>query len=240
VVNNFARGHYPVTSDANLRPPAVASLGGHLMDLKIADVMLQKFKDKNPRLADGVDKGSRALRELLTQARKTKANITMSDVTQAIGKDIVELVLNRLWKLADNCNGWQGFMILHACGGGASSGLGCVMLERLSKDYGKQSKLSFTTWTCPQVAAAVVAPYTTVLCVHSRLEHTDVTIMMDNEALYDICRCNLDIGRPMYTNSLLASCNGPAAVEVGGPSCGPSRPVQAARTEEHIHAECAH
>merc|ERR1712008_550986 len=37
-------------------------------------------------------------------------------------------------------------------------------------------------------------------CVHSLLEHTDVTIMMDNEALYDICRRNLDIERPTYTN----------------------------------------
>ena len=36
--------------------------------------------------------------------------------------------------------------------------------------------------------------------VHSLLEHTDVTIMYDNEALYDICRRNLDIERPTYTN----------------------------------------
>merc|ERR1711964_206079 len=28
----------------------------------------------------------------------------------------------------------------------------------------------------------------------------DVTIMYDNEALYDICRRNLDIERPTYTN----------------------------------------
>merc|ERR1712146_820439 len=42
--------------------------------------------------------------------------------------------------------------------------------------------------------------YNTVLCVHSLLEHTDVTIMYDNEALYDICRRNLDIERPTYTN----------------------------------------
>ena len=41
---------------------------------------------------------------------------------------------------------------------------------------------------------------TQVLCVHSLLEHTDVTIMYDNEALYDICRRNLDIERPTYTN----------------------------------------
>ena len=39
-----------------------------------------------------------------------------------------------------------------------------------------------------------------VLCVHSLLEHTDVTNMLDNEAMYDICRRNLDIERPTYTN----------------------------------------
>merc|ERR1712136_427115 len=70
-----------------------------------------------------------------------------------IGKEIVDLVLDRTRKLADNCTGLQGFLA-----------------------------------------------YNTVLCVHSLLEHTDVTVMMDNEALYDICRRNLDIERPTYTN----------------------------------------
>jgi len=35
-----------------------------------------------------------------------------------------------------------------------------------------------------------------VLSTHSLLEHTDVSFMVDNEALYDICRRNLDIERP--------------------------------------------
>merc|ERR1712226_863012 len=117
-----------------------------------------------------------------------------------IGKEIVDLVLDRIRKLADNCTGLQGFMVFNAVGGGTGSGLGCLMLERLSVDYGKKSKLSFTVWACPQFATAVVEPYNTVLCVHSLLEHTDVTIMYDNEALYDICRRNLDIERPTYTN----------------------------------------
>merc|ERR1711886_24661 len=49
-------------------------------------------------------------------------------------------------------------------------------------------------------SSACVEPYNTVLCVHSLLEHTDVTNQVDNEALYDICRRNLDIERPTYTN----------------------------------------
>jgi len=55
-------------------------------------------------------------------------------------------------------------------------------------------------WSCPQISSACVEPYNTVLCVHSLLEHTDVTNQVDNEALYDICRRNLDIERPTYTN----------------------------------------
>merc|ERR1711881_674712 len=73
---------------------------------------------------------------------------------------------------------------------------------------GKKSKISFTVWPCPQVSTAVVEPYNCVLCVHSLLEHTDVTNQVDNEALYDICRRNLDIERPTYTNlnRLVAQC----------------------------------
>ena len=51
-----------------------------------------------------------------------------------------------------------------------------------------------------QIANAVVEPYNAVLSTHALLEHTDVTFCMDNEALYDTCRRNLDIERPTYTN----------------------------------------
>ena len=39
-----------------------------------------------------------------------------------------------------------------------------------------------------------------VLSCHTLLEHMDVAIMLDNEALYDLCRRSLDIERPTYTN----------------------------------------
>ena len=52
----------------------------------------------------------------------------------------------------------QGFMVFNACGGGTGSGLGCLLLERLSVDYGKKSKISFTVWSCPQISSACVEP----------------------------------------------------------------------------------
>merc|ERR1711971_34680 len=117
-----------------------------------------------------------------------------------IGKEIVDLCLDRIRRLADNCTGLQGFLFFNSVGGGTGSGLGSLLLERLSVDYGKKSKLGFTVYPSPQVSTAVVEPYNSVLSTHSLLEHTDVAVMLDNEAVYDICRRNLDIERPTYTN----------------------------------------
>lgn len=51
-----------------------------------------------------------------------------------------------------------------------------------------------------KVSTAVVEPYNSILTTHTTLEHSDCAFMVDNEAIYDICRRNLDIERPTYTN----------------------------------------
>ena len=52
----------------------------------------------------------------------------------------------------------------------------------------------------PQISTAVVEPYNSILTTHTTLEHSDCAFMVDNEAIYDICRRNLDIERPNYIN----------------------------------------
>ena len=56
-----------------------------------------------------------------------------------IGKEIVDLVMDRIRKLADQCTGLQGFLIFHSFGGGTGSGFTSLLMERLSVDYGKKS-----------------------------------------------------------------------------------------------------
>ena len=73
-----------------------------------------------------------------------------------IGKEIVDMCLDRIRKLADNCTGLQGFLVFNAVGGGTGSGLGSLLLERLSVDYGKKSKLGFTVYPSPQVGGWVL------------------------------------------------------------------------------------
>ncbi|XP_030301771.1 tubulin alpha-4 chain isoform X2 [Calypte anna] len=118
----------------------------------------------------------------------------------SVGKDKVDIALDCIRKLADACAGLQGFLIFHSFGGGTGSGFTSLLMERLSVDYGKKSKLEFAIYPAPQVSTAVVEPYNSILTTHATLEHSDCTFMVDNEAIYDICHRNLDIKRPTYTN----------------------------------------
>ena len=110
------------------------------------------------------------------------------------------IIIFRIRKLADNCVGLQGFLVFHSFGGGTGSGFTSLLMESLSADYGKKSKLEFAIYPAPQVATSVVEPYNSILTTHTTLEHTDCAFMVDNEAIYDICRRNLDIERPTYSN----------------------------------------
>ncbi len=46
----------------------------------------------------------------------------------------------------------------------------------------------------------MVEPYNAVLFAHTTLEHCDVSFLVDNEAIYDICHNGLEVKRPTYTN----------------------------------------
>ncbi|XP_073160932.1 tubulin alpha-1D chain isoform X3 [Lepidochelys kempii] len=189
------------------------------------------FVDLEPTVIDEVRTGTyRQLfhpEQLITGKEDAANNYARGHYT--IGKEIIDLVLDRIRKLwcwcdcasnaeamlvppeltpacssvsreADQCTGLQGFLIFHSFGGGTGSGFTSLLMERLSVDYGKKSKLEFSIYPAPQISTAVVEPYNSILTTHTTLEHSDCAFMVDNEAIYDICRRNLDIERPTYTN----------------------------------------
>merc|ERR1711937_464067 len=158
--------------------------------------------DLEPTVVDEVRTGTyRQLfhpEQLITGKEDAANNFARGHYT--IGIEIVDLCLDRIRRLADNCTGLQGFLFFNSVGGGTGSGLGSLLLERLSVDYGKKSKLGFTVYPSPQVSNAIVEPYNCVLSTHALLEHTDVDIILDNEAIYDICKRALSLDKPTYAN----------------------------------------
>lgn len=117
-----------------------------------------------------------------------------------LGSLIEDLCLEGVRKLADACYDLEGFMLYHSLGGGTGSGLGAMLLERLSDEYKGKIKVSLSVFPSPSVSTTVVEPYNSVLSTHSLIEHTDVSLVLDNEAIYDIAKHKLNIELPSYTN----------------------------------------
>jgi tubulin alpha len=117
-----------------------------------------------------------------------------------VGKEIIDKVNDRMRKLVDNCDNVQGFVVNHSVGGGTGSGLGALILERIAVDYRKKSKLGFEVYPSPTISTCVVEPYNALLSTHWLLDHTEVSLLLDNEAIYEICMKWLDLKHPSYDN----------------------------------------
>jgi len=78
--------------------------------------------------------------------------------------------------------------------------LGMLILERLAVDYRKKSKIGFEIYPSPNISTCIVEPYNGLLSTHWLLDHTEVSLVLDNEACYGICQKNLNIKKPSYAN----------------------------------------
>ena len=154
------------------------------------------FVDLEPTVVDEVRTGTcRQLfhpEQLITGKEDAANNYARGHYT--IGKEIVDLVLYRIRKLSDQCTGLQGFLIFHSFGGGTDSGFASLLMECLSVDYGKKSKLSSQS-TQRRGGTLQLHPHhalharTLRLCLHGR----------QRSVLRYLYR-NLDVERPTNTN----------------------------------------
>merc|ERR1711907_496202 len=103
-------------------------------------------------------------------------------------------------KKCENSENVQGFILNHAVGGGTGSGLGVLVLERLAVDFRKKPKIGYEIYPCPKISTTIVEPYNALLTTHHLLDFTEVSMVLDNEAAYDICQNRLRVGRPSYKN----------------------------------------
>merc|ERR1712217_687659 len=160
------------------------------------------YVDLEPTVIDDVRRGKMASMfhpEYLVNAKEDAAN-NFARGHYTVGKEMMDIVSDRLRKLVDNSENVQGFMATHSVGGGTGSGMGMLILERLAVDYRKKSKIGFEIYPSPNISTCIVEPYNGLLSTHWLLDHTDVSLVLDNEALYDICQKKLDIKRPNYSN----------------------------------------
>lgn len=112
-----------------------------------------------------------------------------------------------------------GFQISHSLGGGTGAGMGTLLISKIREEYPDRMMCTYSVMPSPKVSDTVVEvslyfvfifstitgtyychfqPYNAALSVHQLVENADVTMSIDNEALYDISHRTLKLSTPTY------------------------------------------
>ncbi|ETO05148.1 Tubulin beta chain, partial [Reticulomyxa filosa] len=138
--------------------------------------------------------------------------------TGAEGAELIDSVLDVVRKEAESCDCLQGFQITHSLGGGTGSGMGTLLISKIreecvfsmtthflkNKNKSKAIKIFYLFFfffflnLLHMVSDTVVEPYNATLSVHQLVENADEVMVIDNEALYDICFRTLKLTTPTY------------------------------------------
>jgi tubulin beta len=87
----------------------------------------------------------------------------------------------------------------HSLGGGTGSGMGTLLIiSKIREEYQDRIIETFSVFPSPKVSDTVVEPYNATLSIHLLVDSTDEVMVIDNEALYDICFRTLKLTTPTY------------------------------------------
>jgi tubulin beta len=79
---------------------------------------------------------------------------------------------------------------MHSIGGGTGSGLGSLILEKLSEEYSDKLNIGFSIFpgsTNGGVSDVVTEPYNSILTLNTLIENCSAVFSIENPALYRIC-----------------------------------------------------
>lgn len=78
--------------------------------------------------------------------------------------------------------------------------MGTLLISKIREEYPDRMMLTFSVFPSPKVSDTVVEPYNATLSVHQLVENADECMVLDNEALYDICFRTLKLTTPSCNN----------------------------------------
>ncbi|KAF7259372.1 hypothetical protein EG68_05858 [Paragonimus skrjabini miyazakii] len=122
-----------------------------------------------------------------------------------IGKLLIAPILNEIRRSLESCEAPQGIILYRSLGGGTGAGLTAALLDVMS-DFRKLTKIEIPVYPSPSLSNSLVEPYNSILGEHFAMEDIQLGLLMDNEALYDICARYLAVNMTTYTsiNRLIA------------------------------------
>ncbi|OSC99897.1 beta-tubulin 2 [Trametes coccinea BRFM310] len=115
------------------------------------------------------------------------------------GAELMDNILELVRKQTEATDALQGFQLIHSLGGGTGAGLGSLLLSKFREvEYPDRMLSTYSILPSPKVSETVVEPYNALLSVHQLVENSDMTMCIDNEALYDVTQRTMKVKQPSF------------------------------------------
>ncbi len=112
------------------------------------------------------------------------------------GAETLEQVMKVIEQRVSETESIGGFILVHSCGGGTGSGFGSKILQTIRGRYPKVPIFTFSIFPNPKISETVVEPYNTILTLSNLIKYASASIVLDNEALFEIAKNKLEIENP--------------------------------------------
>lgn len=113
---------------------------------------------------------------------------------------IKEATMDVIRKEVDKCRSLQGFFFFHSFGGGTGTGVGVEILDALRTQYPKKVILQPVIFPSAEFATSNVEPYNCMFATAYTRDTADLSLMLDNQAAYRICKQSLKVKNPSYVH----------------------------------------
>ena len=87
----------------------------------------------------------------------------------------------------------RGFQLCHSLGGGIDSDMRTLLISKIREGSSDRIMETFSIIPSPEVTDTMVEAYNVVLSLRQLTDNVDECMLLDNEALYDICFRNLKL-----------------------------------------------
>lgn len=123
------------------------------------------------------------------------------------GLEICDLIFDDIRKQVEKWDAIQWFQFIHSLSGGTGSGLGNLILEWIKENYSNELIQCISLAPSEKLSISPTDYYNTIMALNHSIECSNLTHIIDNEALYTLCSRLLRLSHPNISdfNELISS-----------------------------------
>ena len=158
------------------------------------------FADTDPSTTTDLRAGLQELNsELLSFKLDCRSNF-FEGRSQASNYTFADSVIERVRNQAEKCDNLGGLLNFRSIGGGTGSGIGNEVLRSLSDEFPKKCVFDQIIYPSTDSSVSTVEPYNSVFSLTDAIPLASLSLLLDNQAAFRICRSKLGVSNPSFSD----------------------------------------